>query len=127
MWQNFKSVVGRFLSDDTVYFSLLLVVTAVAAFGLGRMTSPGAVPSQIPATPALLPASDLELTPGPAPTPILEELATEGVVASKSGTKYHFPWCPGAQQMKEENKIYFASRAEAEAAGYSKASNCKGL
>jgi hypothetical protein len=26
-----------------------------------------------------------------------------GIVASKNGTKYHFPWCSGATRMKEAN------------------------
>lgn len=50
-----------------------------------------------------------------------------GVIASKSGTKYHFPWCAGAKSIKEENKVWFASTQEARAAGYEPASNCKGL
>lgn len=49
------------------------------------------------------------------------------VVASKTGTKYYFPWCGTAKRIKEENKVWFASRAEAEAAGYEPAANCKGL
>jgi len=48
-------------------------------------------------------------------------------VASKTGTKYHYPWCPGALNIKEENKIWFSSREEAEKAGYTPAGNCKGL
>jgi hypothetical protein len=48
-------------------------------------------------------------------------------VASKSGKSYHLPWCSGAKQIKESNKIYFDSKEEAEAAGYSPAKNCKGI
>ncbi len=48
-------------------------------------------------------------------------------VASKNGTKYHFPWCSGAQTIKEENKIWFSTKEEAEKAGYTPAANCKGL
>jgi len=48
-------------------------------------------------------------------------------VASKNGSVYHYPWCPGAQQIKEENKIYFDSKEEAEKAGYRPAKNCPGL
>ncbi len=48
-------------------------------------------------------------------------------VASKSGTKYHLPWCAGAKQIKEENKIWFVSKEEAEKAGYTPAANCKGI
>jgi hypothetical protein len=49
------------------------------------------------------------------------------VIASKSGTKYHYPWCAGAKQISEKNKIYFDSIESARAAGYTPASNCKGL
>lgn len=49
------------------------------------------------------------------------------VLGSKNGTKYHFPWCSGAQRIKEENKRWFDTVASARAAGYSPAANCKGL
>jgi len=49
------------------------------------------------------------------------------LVASKRGTKYHFPWCSGALSMKEVNKVWFSSKEEAERAGYSPATNCTGL
>jgi len=50
-----------------------------------------------------------------------------GFVASKNGTSYHYPWCPGAEKIKEENKVWFKSSEDAEAAGYTAAKNCKGL
>lgn len=48
-------------------------------------------------------------------------------VASKSGEKYHLPTCSGAKAMKESNKIWFTTKEEAEAAGYTPAANCKGI
>ncbi|MCA9052050.1 MAG: hypothetical protein KDA89_25100, partial [Planctomycetaceae bacterium] len=48
-------------------------------------------------------------------------------VASRNGSKYHFPWCAGAQAMSETNKIWFDSVEEARKAGYTPAGNCKGL
>lgn len=48
-------------------------------------------------------------------------------VASKTGTKYYLPWCGSAKRIKDENKVWFSSKAEAEAAGYEPAKNCKGL
>ncbi len=57
-----------------------------------------------------------------------QEPSTEKqIVASKNGTVYHYVWCPGAKQIKEENKIYFYSPQEAEKAGYRPAKNCPGL
>lgn len=48
-------------------------------------------------------------------------------VASKKGTAYHLLTCPGAKQIKEENKIYFQTKEEAIAAGYKPAANCPQL
>lgn len=49
------------------------------------------------------------------------------VIGSKSGKKYYFPWCGTLQRVKPENRVPFASIAEARAAGYTPAGNCKGL
>ncbi|MEK7579767.1 MAG: hypothetical protein AAB469_01070 [Patescibacteria group bacterium] len=48
------------------------------------------------------------------------------VVASKKSQsrRYHFLWCPGVKNIKEENKIIFDSEKEAIEAGYSLAGNC---
>lgn len=48
-------------------------------------------------------------------------------VASKKGKKYHLPWCSGGKAISEENKIWFSTKDEAEAAGYEPAKNCKGI
>ena len=39
-------------------------------------------------------------------------------VASKNGTKYHWPWCSYAKNIKPENQVWFKSEAEAQKAGY---------
>ena len=49
------------------------------------------------------------------------------IVASKNSDVYHYVWCPGANQIKEENKIYFNSTKDAEKAGLRPAKNCKEL
>lgn len=48
-------------------------------------------------------------------------------VASKKGEVYYLPWCGGVKLIKEENKIWFASKEEAESQGYRPAANCKGI
>lgn len=50
---------------------------------------------------------------------------TGQIVASKGGTKYYLPSCPGAARISDANKVWFASASAAEAAGYSRAANCK--
>ena len=58
---------------------------------------------------------------------VLEASSQSEVVASISGTKYHYPWCSGAVRIKEENRIVFESILDAREAGYTPAQNCKGL
>ncbi|MEK7509279.1 MAG: hypothetical protein AAB605_01045 [Patescibacteria group bacterium] len=49
------------------------------------------------------------------------------VVASRSGSVYHYPWCAGASQIAAANQVWFASEKAAQDAGYSPAKNCAGL
>lgn len=112
------------LSGDLLVAILFVVVTFLA-FGLGRLSA-----LQQTAPPVAF--VDGPYTAGTASTQAestqpITTAATGAIVASKKGTKYHFPWCPGAQQMSESNKIYFDNEAAARAAGYTPASNCKGL
>lgn len=116
MWEKLKSS----LANDAVFTALIVILVGVVSFGLGRM-------------------SVLEQFSKQNQQPVLRELATlessnsiqnsrnTPVVGSKSGTKYHLPDCPGARQMKPENRIEFASIEAARAAGYSPAGNCPGL
>jgi hypothetical protein len=91
-----------------IYFSIVLILIAVASFGLGRLSKieENKVPIELEASAVL----------------------TEGeLVGSKNGSVYHLPWCSGAQRIKEENKVWFNSKEEAEKAGYRAATNCKGI
>ena len=53
--------------------------------------------------------------------------AVGSFVASKNGSNYYLPSCAGVSRIKEENKIWFSSKEEAEGLGYKPASNCPGL
>ncbi len=120
MWQKLKSL----LLDDQVFYGFLVVLVGCISFLLGRfsvletyaVSDRGAIEFLI----------DSELQKEIAATPVAIE-ETVVVIASKTGTKYHLPNCPGAKQIKPENQISFPSVAAALAAGYSPASNCPGL
>jgi hypothetical protein len=55
------------------------------------------------------------------------EASERSLVGSRNGSKYHFPWCSGAQQIADRNKIWFDNEEEARRSGYTPAGNCKGL
>lgn len=59
------------------------------------------------------------------PQPKSEELVTLPVVGNKRSGKYHLSHCSGYSQINFENRVEFASEAEAEAAGYRRAGNCR--
>ncbi len=50
-----------------------------------------------------------------------------GVIGSKTGKKYYFPWCGTVKRIKPENQVHFASIALAKQSGYTAGGNCRGL
>lgn len=122
-----------FLLNDQLFFAIIVVLVGIASFCLGRASAVDLGP-QKPAAPLLSEAAVVMKAAAPtqaaapetkpAVVPIQQ---TGSLVGSKSGTKYHLTTCPGAKQIKEENKIYFATVKEAEAAGYKPAANCPQL
>lgn len=117
---------------NDLFIIILILLVACASFGLGRLSvtttsqKEDFVAFESPEPAAAYTA--IQTAAAKATEPLATTSDTKGtIVASKSGTKYHFPWCSGALRIKEENKVWFASEAEARAAGYEPASNCKGL
>lgn len=127
--QDLQVKIKGLLKDERTFLTILLILVATASFGLGRqsvdLTEVGATKSVVAKTKAISepPVSDPALSERAPATPA----ASTYYVASKSGEAYHLPYCGGAARIKEENKIYFKSKAEAEAAGYRPAANCPGL
>ena len=94
---------------------LIIVLVGLSGFGLGRLSVDDNSGSPIEITrSASVVQSNAQATDG-------------SFVGSKNGSVYHFPWCSGAQRIKEENKVWFTSKADAESKGYRPAANCKGL
>ena len=130
MLQKLKS----FLANDTIYYSVLLILVAVTSFGLGRQSVNTTNRSEKPliSTENVAPAAVMEAVASASTTKAATEPQAPtnkpvAVVGSKSGTKYHLPTCSGAKRIKPENLISFETIAAAEAAGYTAAANCPGL
>ncbi len=131
-----KKVKEWFLpKEDEIILVITIVLVALIGFGLGRLSvlKENKFPIRIqepiqeaniisavrtPSVP-LVGGGDLSAQAGAKKAALL--------VGSKNSSVYHFPWCSGAQRIKEENKIYFSSKEEAEKAGYKPAANCEGL
>ncbi len=123
------------------FIAAIIFLTALASFGLGRLSVIWPHPDPLTIKDLLSrqdisPATQAAGASAPYPknnskdteNSTVKSTAGEGrYVASKSGTRYHFSWCPSALKIKEENKIIFATAAEARAKGYTPAANCPGL
>jgi len=123
------------LSNTEYCLTILVIVVSFTSFYLGRLSVSGNVslPNNAQQEATIVQGSakaDGKQVANSTSTldSVSGNISPEGgYVASKSGTKYHLPWCGSAKQIKEENKVWFATKEEAEKAGYSPASNCKGI
>ncbi|MEX0917025.1 MAG: hypothetical protein WDZ90_00655 [Candidatus Paceibacterota bacterium] len=117
---------GKSLLSRDLALILLLLLTGFLSFGLGRLS----VLSEV-REPIRIEYGGQEATAtlsSDASDDGTAEARSEGeFVGSTGGTKYHFPWCGGAQRIKEENKIFFTSKDDARKRGYTPAANCPGL
>jgi len=105
------------------------VFVALIAFGAGRLSAPEIVrnPIIIDKPNASSSINLLGSVSQPLNAPAGESVAVPSTnqaakglfVASRGGTKYHWPWCSYGEKIKLENQIWFNSEAEAQAAGYS--------
>lgn len=128
--EKVKSVYTEHKED--LYVALLIFLVSIASFGLGRLSIlwPKKEPITITQNAELqiqnnkignTSSKTANLSSG------IQNSALGKYVASKSGKFYHYPWCAGAQRIKEENKIWFQTKEGAEKAGYKPAGNCEGL
>lgn len=126
-----KALVGRIPAD--ILIVLVLILSATLAFGLGVLAGKdmGKGEGKDGFWIEESPLKSVENGGGPAavveaaPTALV---STSGIyMASKNGTKYYLPSCGGSKRIKPENRVWFQTKAEAEAAGYGPAANCPGL
>jgi len=95
----------------------ILVLASSASFGLGYLAGLNAGQGSDINPPSSAPSVDGRTTAGTAGK----------FVASKTGTKYYLPSCASSKRISAANRIWFDTKEEAQVAGYSPASNCKGL
>ncbi|MEN9622090.1 MAG: hypothetical protein RLZZ67_524 [Candidatus Parcubacteria bacterium] len=134
--------IHRVIDKKEVYWALSIVFSGVGAYFIGLMIGMDMVRPPVTLERFRLeapgPAADSDASTTTQTAPLAPEPTTKtasktlqkqvkAYVASKTGTKYHLPTCIGAKGIKEANRVWFATKAEAEKAGYSPAGNCNGL
>ena len=121
-WADFRDATynqekGLKIKDD-LYIVILIILVGTASFGLGKISSyeKNKTPISILKTKesmlSTVSSARLDLGGNSSTNDGLPAQAGV-VVASKSGTKYYYPWCAGVSKIKEENKVWFNSIEEA--------------
>lgn len=129
--KGFRPSTWRTIPDD-LFLGLIIILVAFGSFGLGRLSkiegakTPIRVENAPPITADTFSGETKGTTGNSAFLSNKSSEATQ-LIGSKNGTKYYYPWCSGAQKIAETNRIYFASKADAEARGYTPSATCKGL
>lgn len=115
-----KTLVAKVPRD--IFIVVILVLASSFSFGLGYLAGLDAGQGSDAAIEGISPPSSAswQTTAGTVGT-------VEKVVASKTGTKYYPLGCAGADRILDANKVWFASASVAKSAGYTLATNCKGL
>ncbi|OGD67429.1 hypothetical protein A2442_02900 [Candidatus Campbellbacteria bacterium RIFOXYC2_FULL_35_25] len=113
---NKIKLVSDFFNSQDVFLVFTIILVASASFGLGRLSK--ITENDFP----------LQINNIASVSEVIESNEVKGnYVVSKNGSKYHLPWCSGAQRISETNKIWFETKEEAENKGYTPAANCKGI
>lgn len=140
--EKYKKIKSYFLENEKdVFIASIIIIISLISFGLGRLYQIEASKEplriewydldndQIDTTPIFLKESFM-MGESTAKTNFSTNQSTTeqtGLVASRNGSRYHYPWCPSAKSIKAENLITFNSIQEARTAGYTPAANCPGL
>lgn len=138
MLTDLLAKIKSFLKENQrdLLLAAMVFLLSVASFGLGRLSAiwPEKEPITITNQESGITNQDTAAVGESQNTTTLPDSKfltpnsqTGAYVASRSGTTYHLPTCSGAKQIKDENKIWFATKADAERAGYKPAANCPGL
>ncbi|MES2214172.1 MAG: hypothetical protein V4465_02160 [Patescibacteria group bacterium] len=127
--------IERFSFIKRAFIPLLIILVAVLGFGVGRLTAPATHSGmKVEFDPSLGKTTELSTYIGGAyvneaaavsgvnSNPAPEASKTGQVFASSKGKKYYYPGCKNT--ISEKNKVFFATAAMAESAGYTIAANC---
>ncbi|MEK7638369.1 MAG: hypothetical protein AAB375_03020 [Patescibacteria group bacterium] len=115
---------------DRLWRGFIVALVAWSGYNVGIISARNGVKPAQDATIFQTRAAIVSQTPRPlgqgSTTPKSSRTDDPRVVASKSSKtkKYHHPWCAGATQIKEANRLWFSTALAAQQAGYTLAGNC---
>ena len=137
--EKIKQFTESNLGKDIFAISIIILV-GLGSFGLGRLSKEASKPgitvteynlANVGSALASASTESVKNPTNPAVTTSKPAQKTNTTKTAKNyfgssrGSKYYSIGCTGGKTLKEENKIWFATKEEAEKAGYELSSTCK--
>lgn len=135
--QKIKQIITNGLESKKgkeVLIVIIVILVGLGSFELGRLSKNPSSGVKVE-----YPSQDLSFVSGQTASAVLgtQDVKTSNKVApsvntspknffaSTRGKKYYPVGCPAGKSLKMENRIYFATREEAQNAGYELSSSCR--
>jgi hypothetical protein len=115
----------------TILTILVVILVGLASFELGRLSKHPSSGINVEyqasalATEAEAAVINTQSTVSNTVTTSSKKPSNEGYFASKRGKKYYPSDCSAGKTIKMENRIYFATEADAVARGFEKSTSCR--
>lgn len=131
--EKIKAYIDRCIDSEKgkdILIVFIVILVGAGSFELGRLSkssggSSSGIKIEYPTgNPGNLSASVVQ-TGNNLKLPTPENTVGKAFFASSRGTKYYSLGCSAGKSIKQENRIYFATREEAMSAGYELSSSCK--
>lgn len=104
------------VNREALLLIVVLMFVGISSFGLGRLSNVSNSQSSAVVITGSVLVNNL---------PETNDIIESGMyVASRNGTKYYPKDCAGAKKILDNNKVWFSSMSEAEAAGFDQTSMC---
>ena len=121
-------------NNRDLFLAAIIILVATISFGLGRLSkireekTPITIENISTSTETIVNALNKNVTENKLEQNLGNISQSPKIfVASRNGKKYYYAWCESANVIKEQNRVWFSTKDEAEKAGYEPSANCKGL
>ena len=111
---------------------IIVILVGLSSFELGRLSKENSssgvkieYPNQTNNQGASVILSENALQANTGVSSIISNSNSKTFFASNRGEKYYSIGCSGGKTIKQENRVYFATKEDAERAGYTLSSSCR--
>lgn len=129
--EKIKPIITNWLESDKgkdVLTVIIVILVGLGAFLLGRLSKEGSsagIRIEYQGKQSDLGANGISSLTTIKEISAAQNSAGKNFFASNKGTKYYSISCSGGKTIKQENRVYFDTREEAEKAGYALSSSCR--